>query len=83
MPLDAAHPAPTLVSSQLGPTPKPKGAQARRKPRPEPEIKLESAGKPDVERVVRAFHPLIRRLVERVEVKRDVIPLRPVSELVH
>lgn len=76
MPLDAVHPAPTLVLSQPGPTRKPKGAQGRRKPRPELDIKLESAGKPDVNRVVQSFRPLLERLLERARQGAAVIPLK-------
>jgi hypothetical protein len=76
MPLDAVLPAPTLVSSQLGPIPKPKGAQGRRKPRPAPDVRLEPVGQPNVIRVVQSFRPLLERLLERARQDAAVIPLK-------
>jgi hypothetical protein len=75
MPLDAVHPAPTLVSSQLEATRKLNGAQARRKPRPAPDVRIESVGQPNVIRVVQSFRPLLERLLERERQDEAVIPL--------
>lgn len=72
---NAAQPATQAVSSLPGATRRTRSS-GRRKARPEPDIKFETVGEPDVTRVVRAFRPIIRRMLDRMRAERaEVIPL--------
>lgn len=71
----------TRVSSRLKASSNARGATAKHNTTVVPNVSLEAVGRPNVNRVVQSFHPLLERLLERVRQSCTAIPFVPPPSL--